>query len=54
VHHAPYRIHTPTVSQLSAGPAHLAGFDLEGDPASLLGAESVDVSIFPLKTIETV
>jgi len=49
VHHAPYRIHTPVVSALSTGPAHLAGFDLRGDPVSLLGAKSVDVSIFPLK-----
>ncbi|MEO6741107.1 MAG: DUF2071 domain-containing protein [Chthoniobacteraceae bacterium] len=53
VHHAPYRIHTPVVSALSTGPARLAGFDLKGAPASLLGAESVDVSIFPLKRIRT-
>ncbi|MEO6787989.1 MAG: DUF2071 domain-containing protein, partial [Chthoniobacteraceae bacterium] len=49
VHHAPYRIHTPLVSEVSAGPARLAGFDLKGEPVSLLGAQSVDVSIFPLK-----
>ena len=48
VHHAPYRIHTPVVSGLSSGPARLAGFELTGEPASLLGAQSVDVSIFPL------
>lgn len=51
VHHAPYRIHTPVVSGFSTGPAHLGGFELKGDPVSLLGAESVDVSIFPLKRI---
>lgn len=49
VHHTPYRVHTPVVSALSTGPAHLAGFDLKGEPVSLLGAEPVDVSIFPLK-----
>ncbi|MEO6755491.1 MAG: DUF2071 domain-containing protein [Chthoniobacteraceae bacterium] len=48
VHHAPYRIHMPLVSEVSAGPARLAGFDLKGAPVSLLGAQSVDVSIFPL------
>ena len=51
VHHAPYRIHMPVVSALSTGPAQHGGFDLKGDPVSLLGAESVDVSIFPLKPI---
>jgi hypothetical protein len=49
VHHEPYRIHTPRVSEVSAGPAHLSGFDLKGEPVSLLGAESVDVSIFALR-----
>lgn len=49
VHHAPYRIHTPRVSEFSVGPANLLGFDLQGAPSSLLGAEAVDVSIFPLK-----
>ena len=49
VHHTPYRIHTPLVSEVSAGPGRLAGFDLKSEPVSLLGAHSVDVSIFPLK-----
>ena len=55
VHHEPYRIHTPRVSEVSAGPAHLLGFDLKGEPLSLLGAESVDVSIFALRpgSVET-
>ncbi len=53
VHHAPYRIHTPLVSEVSAGPACLAGFELKDEPVSLLGAQSVDVSIFPLKRIRT-
>lgn len=53
VHHAPYRIHTPVVSALSTGPAHLAGFDLKGAPVSLFGVESVDVSIFPLKRVRS-
>ena len=54
VHHAPYRIHTPIVSELSASPARLAGFDLQGEPVSVLGAHSVDVSIFPLKRSENI
>lgn len=48
VHHEPYRIHTPRVSKASSGPAHLLGFNLKGEPISLLGAESVDVSIFAM------
>lgn len=51
VHHAPYRIHTPAFTEISAEPARQAGFTLEGEPLSLLGAHSVDVSIFPLKLI---
>lgn len=49
VHHTPYRMHTPRVSEVSAGPAHRAGFDLKGEPVSLLGAESVDVAIYALQ-----
>ena len=49
VHHAPYRVHTPAVSGISKEPARQAGFAMEGEPVSLLGALSVDVSIFPLK-----
>ena len=48
VHHAPYRVHTPVVAELSAEPARQAGFALAGEPASLLAALSVDVSVFPL------
>jgi hypothetical protein len=39
----------PRVSEVSTGPAHLSGFDLTGEPLSLLAAESVDVSIFALE-----
>lgn len=49
VHHAPYQIHTPEVTEFSAEPARQAGFDVAGDPVSLLGAMPVDVSIFPLR-----
>jgi uncharacterized protein YqjF (DUF2071 family) len=49
VHHTPYRVHIPRVSEVSTGPAHLSGFDLKGAPHSLLAAESVDVSIFALE-----
>jgi hypothetical protein len=49
VYHTPYRVHRPRVSEVSTGPAHLSGFDLTGEPLSLLAAESVDVSIFALE-----
>ena len=49
VHHAPYRVQVPKVAELSVEPARLAGFPLEGEPASLLASLSVDVSIFPLE-----
>ncbi len=48
VHHAPYRVNSPSVSEFSVEPARLAGFCLEGEPASVLAALPVDVSIFPL------
>ena len=48
VHHAPYRIYSPKVAEISVEPARLAGFRLDGEPASLLAALPVDVSIFPL------
>jgi len=51
VHHPAYQINTPVVSECSAGPGRVAGFDLEGGPVSLLGAQSVDVSIFPLRRV---
>ena len=53
VHHAPYRVFVPEVSQFSAGPARQAGFSLAGEPVSLLGAEAVDVSIFPLAPLKS-
>lgn len=49
VHHAPYRISAPVVAELSVEPARLAGFHLAGEPASVLAAQPVDVSIFPLE-----
>ena len=51
VHHAPYCVSAPEVSDFSVEPASLAGFRLDGAPASLLSALPVDVSIFPLKTV---
>lgn len=48
VHHAPYRVNSPRISEFSVEPARLAGFRLEGGPASVLAALPVDVSIFPL------
>lgn len=49
VHHAPYRVHTPKLAGFSTVPARQAGFDLEGAPDSVLGAEAVDVAVFPLR-----
>lgn len=51
VHHAPYQVHTPVVSRWSAAPAIQAGFAVPGEPVSLLGANAVDVSIFPLTPV---
>jgi len=51
VHHAPYRLHTPEVAEFSTAPAHQAGFELIGEPASVLGAHAVDVSVFSLRRI---
>jgi len=48
VHHAPYQVNAPRVSEFSVEPARLAGFRLEGGPASVLAALPVDVSLFPL------
>ena len=48
VHHASYRVSAPEVSEFSVEPARLAGFRLDGEPASVLAALPVDVSIFPL------
>lgn len=51
VRHAPYSLHVPSVSGWSTAAAKLAGFNLEGPPASLLAADTVDVSIHPLRPI---
>lgn len=53
VHHAPYRVSTSEISDLSVEPARLAGFRVEGKPASVLAALPVDVSIFPLKPMHS-
>ncbi len=50
VHHRPYRIRTGECDRWSAEPLRLNGFGgLDGEPASVLVAETVDVSVFPLK-----
>jgi hypothetical protein len=51
VHHAPYRIATPKVSEFSVEPARAAGFALSGPHASLLAAGAVDVTVFPLTRV---
>lgn len=51
VEHAPYRLNTPFVSEVSTAPARHAGFSLEGPPVSMLAARSVDVSVFPLERV---
>jgi uncharacterized protein YqjF (DUF2071 family) len=52
VHHAPYRVQVPQLGDYSTGVARRAGFDLEGAPHSVLGAEPVDVAIYPLRCAE--
>lgn len=52
VHHAPYRVSAPRVSEFSVESARLAGFHLKGEPASVLAALPVDVSIFPLVPVQ--
>lgn len=49
VHHAPYRIRDCSVVVHSTVPAQQAGFALDGDPVSVLCADAVDVSIYPLQ-----
>ena len=49
VSHTPYAVHTPTVQAFDTGPATLAGFTLEGPPASALAAQPVDVTIHALR-----
>lgn len=49
VHHAPYRLAPVACEEWSTEPARLNGLDLpHTPPASILGAETVDVRIFPL------
>ena len=52
VHHAPYRVSVPQVVEFSREPARPAGFPLDGEPASVLAARPVDVSIFPLARLD--
>jgi uncharacterized protein YqjF (DUF2071 family) len=49
VHHEPYRFGATEVESLSTEPARLAGFDLKGEPCSLLAARHADVQIFKLQ-----
>lgn len=51
VHHAPYRIRQPDVAACSAGPVRQAGFAVPDGPCSLLAADGVDVTIFPLQPV---
>ncbi|MDI1319046.1 MAG: DUF2071 domain-containing protein [bacterium] len=51
VHHAPYRLHVPAVTEFSAAPARPAGFTLAGEPDSLLAARPVDVALYPLSPV---
>jgi hypothetical protein len=51
VHHEPYRYGATEVEALSTEPAKLAGFDLKGEPCSLLAAKQVDVQIFKLQGV---
>lgn len=51
VHHAPYRIQLAAAGECSAAPAALAGFSLTGEPCSLLVAECVDVTVFPIRPL---
>lgn len=48
VQHAPYRVSAPRVSEFSVEPAQRAGFRLDSEPASVLAALPVDVSLFSL------
>lgn len=50
VHHKPYRIAPARCTEWSAEPIHQDGLgSMEGPPASMLVAEPVDVSIYPLE-----
>lgn len=50
VHHEPYRIAQTHCSEWSSEPIRLDGFQVpEGLPVSILAAEPVDVSVYPLR-----
>ena len=51
VHHSPYRIRDCSLFAHSTVPARQAGFELDSDPVSVLCADAVDVSIYPLQGI---
>lgn len=51
VSHTPYRVHVPALTRYDTGPATLAGFSLQGAPASVLAAEPVDVAIHSLRRL---
>ncbi len=53
VHHEPYRIRDGEVAKWSARPVELAGFSLHGPPASALVSAGVDVSVFPVRPVES-
>lgn len=52
VHHSPYRIQAAHAPEVDVAPAQLAGFELQGPACSLLMADAVDVSIYPLRQVE--
>ncbi len=54
VHHRSYQIQPADALHVNVTPARLAGFELHGPPCSLLMAEAVDVSIYPLREIQFV
>lgn len=52
VHHPPYRVGPVPCPQWSAAPIGWNGLETPaGPPVSILGAEAVDVEVFPLRTI---
>jgi uncharacterized protein YqjF (DUF2071 family) len=52
VHHPPYRIASVPCPKWSAAPIGWNGLEMpSGPPVSILGAEPVDVEVFPLRTI---
>lgn len=52
VHHTPYRIAGAGCQQWSSAPIGWNGLETpEGPPVSILGAEAVEVEVFPLRTL---